>query len=192
MAKTRARSTIVVLLVLLMVLDDGAALASNFYSSGTAGTGGTTNGVWLTDNRYFHVAKRSLSSTYNTGVNQALDDYETTDLFVYDYSPGSCPDASYDTCVYDSYYGNNGFNGWNACVGSTVGSHGGQVCTLTWVRINQTYSPPAKRIACHELGHSVGLRHTSSSASCMKTSASGGTSAVLNNHDKIDAINWWY
>ncbi len=87
-------------------------------------------------------------------------------------------------CVWDWDYGDNGLNGWNACVGTTNGAHPNQKCTQQWVKINLFYNPPPQRIACHEMGHSVGLRHSDDQASCMKSTAAGGNSNVLTAHDK--------
>lgn len=161
-----------------------AASATNFGSAGTPGTGGTANGVWLTNNNIWNVGRMSLTATYSTGVAQAVEEeYEDSDLNAAALNPATCDDAGYDVCVFDANYGDNGLNGWNACAGSTSGSHPNQQCSLAWVRINQFYSPPAKRIACHELGHSVGLRHTSTQASCLKRTADGGNSSTLTAHD---------
>ncbi len=168
-----------------LVAIDSIARASNFGSSGTPGVSGTTNGVWLTDNRSWVIGRRDLTSTYSTGVAQAVNqEYDPTDINPSLSSPASCPDADFDLCVFDSDYGDNGLNGWNQCAGTTTGSHPNQVCSLDFVKINLHYSPPAKRIACHEMGHGLGLRHTQNDASCMKSTADGGTSSQLAAHDK--------
>ena len=44
-------------------------------------------------------------------------------------------------------------------------------------------------MACHEMGHTVGLQHTSNSNSCME--ATGYTPLDLSNHD-VDHINGNY
>lgn len=181
-----ARALGVLSLATALALTATSAAASNFGSEGTAGASGTTNGVFLTANASWSVAKVSLTSTYSNGVSSALSQqYNPTDLNVSEYSPPGCGGSygSYDLCVFDANYGDNGLNGWNACAGSTSGSHPNMVCSMAYVRINTYYSPPAVRIACHEMGHSVGLRHTSEAASCMKRSADGGTSASLSAHD---------
>jgi Dual-action HEIGH metallo-peptidase len=166
------------------------AFATNFGSSGTAGVGGTTNGVWLTNNTIWNVARRGMTATYSTGVFQAVEDeYEVTDFSATALTADSCDDAAHDVCVYDADYGDNGLNGWNACWGTTSGAHPNQQCSVAWVRINEFYSPPAKRIACHELGHSVGLRHTMDQASCLKRTADGGNSSDLTAHDRAHINN---
>ncbi len=162
--------------------------ATNVGSAGTPGTAGTTNGVWYTPDAAWKVAKRDLTSTYSTGVTNAIaQSYNPTDLSVTVVTAATCTNLTphfHDVCVFDSDYGNNGVNGWNQCAGVTTGSHPNQVCSLQYVKINTRYSPPATRVACHELGHSVGLRHTNANDSCMKSSADGGSASVLTSHDK--------
>lgn len=167
-----------------------APAGANFGSSGSSGTSGTTNGVWLTNNNNFVVGKRVLTSTYATGVNNTINnDYDNISGFTANaYTASSCSDASYDACVYDGNYQDNGFNGWNQCAGSTSGSHPNRQCSVTYVKINEYYSPPATRIACHELGHSVGLRHKNVTASCLMQTSEGGTSSVLNYDDRDHLI----
>lgn len=198
MLKARKQSFFVrtsVCLVALMTVSTGLispASASNFGSSGTAGVSGTTNGVWFTNNSGWYIGKRALTQTYSDGLQDTVfTQYVPTDLDVFTSAPSSCPDASYDTCVYDSAYGNNGYFGWNQCAGTTSGSHPNQVCSVTYVKINESKSPPARRVTCHELGHSLGLRHTSEQASCVKETAAGGNSESLSQHDK-DHINARY
>lgn len=159
------------------------AEASNFGSFGTPGAGGTNNGVWLTPDSGWLVGRRALTAPYSTGVAEAVgEEYGPTDLNVGVFSPSTCD--IYDVCVYDHDYGDNGLNGWNACAGAVIGNHPTQKCVQAWVRINLFFSPPPKRIACHELGHSVGLRHTDEQASCVKRTIEGGNSETLSAHDK--------
>lgn len=189
--RSGARSTATRIGILGLSLATGyatAAAASNFGSRGTAGDSptGSNSGVWLTNNDYFRVARRGLQSPWREGVRDAVEnDYETIPGWdAHSWDTSTCTDSAHDVCAYDSFYGNNGLNGWNSCRGSTSGSHPNQQCSLSIVRINKTYNPPAQRIACHELGHAVGLRHASNGWSCMKRSLDGGTSSWLSDHDR--------
>jgi hypothetical protein len=147
------------------------------------------SGVWLQSNSTYSVRLVAMTSTYSTGAKKALDEeYNPTHLNVnrVDRSE-SCQSAASDTywdvCVFDNNYGDNGVNGWNDCVGSTSGAHPNQTCEHQYTRINQYFSPPAKRVACHELGHSVGLQHTGNADSCLMRTLDGGTSSHLSDED---------
>lgn len=181
-----AQAVLVVFVLGLSQLFISVASATNFGSVGTVGTGGTTNGVWLTDGSTWTVARMSLTATNNTEVvNAVANDYSPTDINGFTHAPASCTEANSDLCVFDepTLYGNNGLRGWNACAGTAVFAHPNQQCWLQWVRINDFYtSPAANALACHELGHSLGLRHSTDTASCMFTP--GPTSTVLTNHDR--------
>lgn len=159
------------------------ALASNF---GSIQSGSDTG--WLTDNGTVIVTQINLESATTTGVNNAVANYNTvfsSTFGVSTWADTACTDVPADMCVYDSYYGAT--LPWNAvvsCIGTTSGSHPNKVCTVTEILINLSKNLGAQRLACHEMGHSVGLRHSSESASCMKDTSAGGTSAVLSSHDK--------
>jgi hypothetical protein len=161
------------------------AFGSNFGSVGTTGVSGTTNGVWLTDDDLLVVAMRALTTPVYTGVLQTISNDYNGGIGGFDavaYFTDTCPYESYDVCAFDSDYGDNGLAGWNACWGSTSGNHPNQVCSTQFVKFNLYYnslSPQA--LACHEIGHSVGLRHSSQSSSCMK---SPPTSDWLTSHDR--------
>jgi hypothetical protein len=173
----------VVLAASLAVEQPSPVTATNFGS--TCCVGAFSNGVWLTPETTWQVNRDSLTTTYYNGVTNAItSQYSPTDLSVFLYTSINCADVDYDLCVFDFDYGDNGMNGWNSCVGVTTGSDPNKTCSLDWVRINQFFSPPAQRIACHEMGHAVGLRHTSDQGSCMKRTVDGGDSEVLTSHDK--------
>lgn len=155
------------LLLCLMVVALPAG-ATNQGSTGVPGVGGTNSGVWWTPDATWRVAKASLNTYFTPVTNSLLNDYNPTDLAVLQYTTTSC---TQETCAMDSDYGNNGLFGWNACYpGATSGSHPNQTCSNDWVRYNTNGSLPALSanvVACHELGHAVGLRHTAAN-SCMR------------------------
>lgn len=170
----------------LCVLAVKTSYATNFGSQGTPGSGGTTNGVFKTNNAYWNVIRRDLTTNYSDGVTLTLGvDYDEIPGFTATtWEESYCQESGMDVCVFDFDYGDNNLYGWNACAGSYSGTHPNMVCELNYTRINLHYAPPAMRIACHELGHSVGLRHTIDSASCMRPTSLGGTSSRLSNpHD---------
>ena len=162
------------------------ASATNFGSVGTVGTGGTTNGVWLTDGSTWTVARMSLTATNNTEVRQRRGQrlqpnrHQRVHARARVLHRGELRPLRLRRA---HLYGNNGLRGWNACAGTAVFAHPNQQCWLQWVRFNDIYtSPAANALACHELGHSLGLRHSTDTASCMFTP--GPTSTVLTNHDR--------
>lgn len=177
--KIGASPALVAVLAVVLVATASGAKAANFGSAGTAGTFGLTNGVWLQVNSTWTVAKVSLEAGTANAVDSVMSTQYGPTVLNVSVSTASC--ASYDTCVSDSWYGANGAAGWNQCAGTTAGSHPNQTCTQTFVKVNLSYAIDEDVVVCHELGHSVGLRHTSSTTSCMYTSAT--TVYVLEPHD---------
>jgi len=169
------------------------ASATNFGSTGTQGAGGTNNGVWLIFDSYFVIGKRALGATADASVDAAYTSLNsTTDIIGFTQTYGSscetaAADAAYESCFFDDNYGNNNLLGWNACFGSVTGTHPNQVCSIQFTRLNTAYSANgslSQYNACHEMAHTVGLRHSTDSASCLMTFASGGSSSTLTAHDR--------
>lgn len=111
--------------------------------------------------------------------------------------------SSADVRVHEDYYGLNGAAGWVNCPGDSVsGSHPTRRCFNQTLKYNDTYalsdlfqSPTTRKyLACHELGHTVGLRHTNSgnhpepTATCMFTPFVGNYPQSLRQHD-VDTVN---
>jgi hypothetical protein len=183
---TRIRRAVTAISLMTVLSFPMATHANNFGSEGAAASlwDPAYNGVWLSPTSSWHVGRISMTTTYSNGVYDAVGtQFGPTDLAVGVFSSSTCQ-ASYEVCVYDADYGNNGVNGWNQCPGTVVGQNPNRTCSQQRVQINLFYSPPAQRIACHELAHSVGLRHTGEQASCVKKTSEGGNSQVLSTHDK--------
>lgn len=181
--KSRGRAVAaVLLLVLVATIAPGRAVsASNFGSQAGPVLFGLTTGVWLTTNSTLLVGRVELTATYSNAVQSVMSsEYNPTDLSVIVESPASCW-GGYDVCVFDLNFGDIGYHAWNSCAGTTSGSHPNQTCSVQYVRINLLFNPPANYVVCHEVGHSIGLRHSDDSASCMDEE---GSSPVLTNHDK--------
>lgn len=127
-------------------------------------------------------------------TNWAADnDYTPTDLTYYKPISGTI-----DVRVADYSYGNNGVAGWVVCpVGAQQSSAGDPLrwCIGQVLRYNGSYASNfttttmKRSLACHEMGHTVGLQHYASSTSCMPKTINGVT--TLNAAD-IANINGWY
>lgn len=178
------------LLALTMIL----VTACNFGSQqATFRYAGTTGAVSLLPSNTMTVQAVNMSQYRFDGVAWTMAaDYSPTRLRTA-LGRGSSCSSSYHVCVYaQSYSSVRNVNGWASCRdGSRSGRDPNATCFYQVVRINTDTSPPRVRIACHELGHTVGLRHTDENASCMKQTGAGGRSEVLSRHDR-DHINGHY
>jgi hypothetical protein len=163
-----------------------ALSACNFGSVGPVGSHGTTNGVFLTA-RSFTVRLVGMPQVYRDGAVWALTNhYAPTHMAVTFASTTTCP-ATVRSCVFALAYGRNGLLGWNACHRGWAGRHPNMYCGQARTRINRSYAPPPRAIACHEIGHSTGLRHTGD-RSCMNQSL---PVSFLTQHDR-DHLNGHY
>lgn len=114
-----------------------------------------------------------------TAFNDAMTYLGSATLIV---SQHVCPvTSSRDVVAKDADYGAIGYTSWVKCVVSdgVGGSHPNRRCNHQEIRFNgnssvsqyfDTYSE-RRTLACHEIGHSVGLRHGSVNASCMDNSS---------------------
>lgn len=177
-------------LVLLTVA--APAAASNFGSNWPAGgtpanpCDTTMFSQCVADNGTHTVYDFGLATAWRTAVNNAI---------VVQYDPVTDVTASWTTSssnpdVYarDGTYGVNGFWGWGHCSGSATygGSNPDRWCKFQWMTFNDSYAQNVTQkdsIACHELGHTLGLRHSwESSGSCMIRNQR--TTWVISAHDR--------
>ncbi len=136
----------------------------------------------VADNGTHTVYAASLTADWSAALNSAITVYNGhADLSV---SLGAC--CSTDVVAYDFDYGDTGYWAWTACEdeASYGGSNPDRWCKPQGIYFNQEYTwaaNPRKSIACHELGHSLGLRHSSESTSCMKYAST--TNLSYTSHD---------
>ena len=154
------------------------------------------NGVFLTNNNFFNLGKRFLTSTANASANAVVVDMNNNGgMDAWAGTIGDCDSSQaisgFDVCLMDADYGDNGFLGWVQCPsGLASGSNPNRECDLPKARLNEWYAGSTGQYnTCHEVMHTVGLRHTSEQSLCVKTASSGGNSPTMSNHDRNHLIN---
>ncbi len=176
------------------------AAASNFGGpkDSTAHCDGNLSSQCVAEN-YTHRVwyDASLTTAYANAMNYAISDYSSvTAMSIITEGLSNTNDVR----VYRANYGANNAWAWGACqdppsyAGSRPAdghSHGHNWCKpqlLHWnLYYESNYSTQAQKeaIACHELGHTVGLRHSSESTSCMKNPpTTGGVARTTTTHDR--------
>lgn len=125
----------------------------------------------------------------------AQNQYNPTDLY---YKPLS---GTIDVIIGDADYPQYVSKAaWVECpVGATQGSAGNPLRWCIGQRIRFNGSAPGsgsystfelRHLACHEMGHTVGLQHYTTTSSCMSPSTTW-TSAQLNAADRANINNWY-
>lgn len=130
--------------------------------------------------------------------------YDPTDLHVFLVSTSD--PSQHDANLHDRDYGINGLVGWHNCPSYAAqgGSHPDHWCMDNVIRFNRHYSAAynttneRRGLACHELGHMFGLRHTNDDtgyASCMYNEgwygSRWGSRYGLTGHE-VDHIQLYY
>lgn len=142
----------------------------------------------------------TLTQPYRDAVDATIPAYDATDMTV----QAEAYSSTNDVRVSEGNWGSNGAWAWTACATTLNGagsrpadghSHGHNWCKPQLLRWNLYYAAnystadQRKAIACHELGHTMGLQHTSDTASCMKdppTTTPLATSPTQHDKDRLN------
>ena len=146
----------------------------------------------------------TITGDYITAMNHAVTQYDSTsDMWVMTATLSNTNDVR----AYKASYGANGAWAWGACqdpplfVGTRPGdghTHYHNWCTPQLLHWNTFYESnfntvtKKKAIACHEVGHTIGLRHSTESGSCMRNPPTVGTTdTTMTSHDR-GLVNFHY
>lgn len=126
-----------------------------------------------------------------------------TEINIYETTTDTAPDVA----AMDNDYGNNGIAAWVDCpaantgIGTRNASPETRWCRGQYLRFNgnavvrNDYFATGLRtefLACHELGHTIGLRHRNVDGSCLATFGAGALrQETLAPHDRLH-VNAWY
>ena len=160
----RKRSLVVALVVLLLTIP-AVAGASN------AGSWKAGSNYVVTFNEWYLNSHTESAFHYND--NNSIEPTNISSSIYHNY-------AGREVNVHDDYYGDTGWYGEWRCR-----SWSGSICLDGLVRINLSYGPytdtEKRSLVCEEVGHSVGLEHSSETASCM---SQRWDRTLLTSHDK--------
>lgn len=153
------------------------ALASNFGSSETPGAGGFPDtAVSLGNNQWHYVWDDTTASGMSSALSYAMaNEYDTQSDVDMLSGTSSVHDVKAQTGFHPQY--------WPVAFvdcppgATTTGSHPNRTCYGQELEFNMTHSSyynsiaDRRAMACHELGHTLGLQHNSLAGSCMNPSS---------------------
>lgn len=161
-------------------------------------------GRYYADDADHYWARVDLTTDGATAANWGVTELDSsTDIDTF--NDGTCKSHT-DICFYD---GNYETTPWIKSAAWWKGSNGLAHCNRTanlfglngkcdrWyvlfdiADMDDMTTSELWGLGCHEVGHTVGLKHTSDTDSCMMTEADGRTSDALSQHD-IDHVDLRY
>ena len=199
----RAARAGLVLALLGVLMVTGVVAATNFGGPRDAGVhcDTTPSSQCVANNAshtvYFEYATSALRDATlwaMTNYNNVAPPIDMAEVFP--------PATDRDVTVRGDYVGYTGW--WAATMCATNASYGGAESPLPgtrWCRpqilqFNRTYEASKyptttnkRAVACHELGHTVGLQHTTSTTSCMRSG--NQTVTTTNSHDRAHIADYY-
>lgn len=162
-------------LALALVWPIVTASATNFGSNTSSGGTGahecddSASSQCVANNSFHSIYDFNLGATWTTAIADAIGKYDNMAPIRVEWDA----DSDADVLAAQGTYGLNNMWGWTLCSGTAVhmGVDPDEWCRPQWLNLNLSYSHDAgqkRAIACHEVGHTIGLRHSNeSSGSCM-------------------------
>lgn len=189
---------VVALVAAPTLLRTGSAAANNFGSTACTGNPVTCVSLGFHPNGAQPLCIDSVGANMRTEVVWVAGyDYQDqwNHVTMWDYP--ECID--HGVRITDGAVGQNGFAGWVRCPTTAQQwvDNGQRRCLHQAMIINQTYvntdtGDPnyLAALACHELGQTVGLRHSTDTGSCMRNPAVA-FSWDTTGHDNTHLWNWY-
>ena len=159
-------------------------------------------GAYYADNADHYYARVNLTADGVTAANWGVTELDSkTDVSTF--NDGTCKSDT-DICFYDANYETDPWikssswwathNGLAHCNRATGLFGLGNRCKRWFVLfdvadMNDMTTWEVQELGCHEVGHTVGLKHTDSAESCMKTDRAGRISRTLSQHDIVHLNN---
>lgn len=162
---------VTVFAVVLVSVLAGSAIASNWLGL-TAGSDST-----VTFSQYY------LTTDFHDAFHWSdVNNVEPTDISTTLYHEASGKEVE----IWDNDYGETEWAGGYVCE-----TESGTVCLKGIVYFNLYYGPYSptqeRHLACQEVGHAVGLDHSSEGSSCMKPAAYSNTSFTSHDDGEVNA-----
>lgn len=184
-------------LAIALLAISSAALAFTPFGS-TAPAGSPQNGVSLANNKWHYVWDANVYAGLQSDLRWSRDNvYGATDLDTYTGTSGT-----HDVAAYSNDYGDNNAVAWVNCPSgaTTSGTHPNRTCYGQTMYFNEYidyadfYNTQARRrfVTCHELGHTIGLRHQMSFTSCLNTRGTPLAINYISSHEEASHVNPQY
>lgn len=172
--------------------------ADNFAAKKPNGETGCASGVYQADSFFHDFEFQNLSSVGSTMTTWAMDNVidPTAMEAAMDLTPGGGTDVRVTDYDFTTLCGHNWYDAGDgeAVVGLYTCENKAPdgACNHSFVRFEQEWidagtTSERRSLACHELGHSVGLQHRSDSSGCMPSTINGVTNWSLHDRNHVNA-----